>query len=103
MKLTYPHCCNRIALHKEITTKYAIVTENIQIGLSIGNSRYHWAWYLNTKLQSSWDTEYLTIDRSSHLFPIDLQEIIKASRIDIDNIPIYLISVVPIQTEICAI
>jgi type III pantothenate kinase len=74
--------------------------QNIQIGLSIGNSRYHWAWYLKTKLQSSWDTEYLTIDRCSDLFPIDLQETIKTCQISIDHIPIYLISVVPHQTEI---
>jgi type III pantothenate kinase len=71
------------------------MTENIQIGLSIGNSRYHWAWFLNTKLQSSWDTEYLTIDRSFDLFPVDLQKIIKTY-----PIPIYLISVVPSQTTI---
>ncbi|WP_310425939.1 pantothenate kinase [Chamaesiphon sp. VAR_48_metabat_135_sub] len=84
------------------------MNENIQIGLSIGNSRYHWAWFLNTKLQSSWDTEYLTIvgnasqyeNRASSLFPIDLQAIIKRDRLEIDRIPIYLISVVPSQTEI---
>jgi type III pantothenate kinase len=76
------------------------MTESIQIGLSIGNSRYHWAWYLKTKLQSSWDTEYLTIDRFSDLFPIDLQEIIKAGQIEVNNVTIYLISVVPSQTEI---
>lgn len=76
------------------------MTQNIQIGLSIGNSRYHWAWYLKTKLQSSWDTEYLTIDRSSNLFPIDLQKTIQADHIKINKIPIYLISVVPNQTAI---
>ena len=72
----------------------------IQIGLSIGNSRYHWAWFLNTKLQSSWDTEYLTIDRSPSLFPIDLQAIIKNHQLNLNTIPIYLISVVSNQTEI---
>jgi type III pantothenate kinase len=76
------------------------MNQNIQIGLSIGNSRYHWAWFLNTKLQSSWDTEYLTIDRCSQLFPINLQAIIKTARIKLDPIPIYLISVVANQTEI---
>jgi type III pantothenate kinase len=69
--------------------------QNIQIGLSIGNSRYHWAWYLKTKLQSSWDTEYLSIDRSFDSFPIDLQQVIKTHPFEI-----YLISVVPNQTEI---
>jgi type III pantothenate kinase len=72
----------------------------IQIGLSIGNSRYHWAWFLNTKLQSSWDTEYLTIDRYSSLFPIDLQAVIKNHQLNLNTIPIYLISVVSNQTEI---
>jgi type III pantothenate kinase len=71
------------------------MNQNIQIGLSIGNSRYHWAWYLKTKLQSSWDTEYLTIDRSFNSFPLNLQAIIKTHPFEI-----YLISVVPNQTEI---
>jgi type III pantothenate kinase len=74
--------------------------ENIQIGLSIGNSRYHWAWFLNTKFQSSWDTEYISIDRFSDSFPIDLQLLINQTRIAIDKVPIYLVSVVPSQTEI---
>lgn len=76
------------------------ITERIQIGLSIGNSRYHWAWFLNTKLQSSWDTEYLTPDRLSGSIPIELQSLIKQTQIDIDQFPIYLISVVPSQTAI---
>jgi type III pantothenate kinase len=83
-----------------------ITRENIQIGLSIGNSRYHWAWFLNTKLQSSWDTEYIIpVDAASPLenrffafLPIDLQAIINNHQIDL--IPIYLISVVPSQTAI---
>jgi type III pantothenate kinase len=74
--------------------------KNIQIGLSIGNSRYHWAWFLDTKLQSSWDTEYLSIDRCSSLFPIDLHSIIKTDQLKLETIPIYLVSVVPNQTAI---
>ncbi len=74
--------------------------KNIQIGLSIGNSRYHWAWFLNTKLQSSWDTEYLAPDRFTESFPLDLHLIIKQAQIEIDRIPIYLASVVTSQTEI---
>jgi type III pantothenate kinase len=76
------------------------MTENIQIGLSIGNSRYHWAWFLNTKLQSSWATEYLTPDRCLKLLPLDLQEIISQTQINIDRVPLYLVSVVPSQTAI---
>jgi type III pantothenate kinase len=74
--------------------------ENIQIGLSIGNSRYHWAWFLNTKLQSSWDTEYLTPDRFSQSFSLDLQVSIDRLQLEINRIPIYLASVVPNQTAI---
>ena len=78
----------------------ATISESIQIGLSIGNSRYHWAWFLNTKLQSSWDTEYIPPDRLLNILPIDLQKIIKNDRIEVTKISIYLISVVPSQTVI---
>lgn len=78
----------------------ATISESIQMGLSIGNSRYHWAWFLNTKLQSSWDTEYLIPDRLLELLPIDLQAIIKEYQLEIDRIPIYLVAVVPRQTVI---
>ena len=70
----------------------------IQLGLSIGNSRYHWAWFLNTKFQASWDTEYLDLNRYLGFLPIDCQRIINQVSIEIDLIPIYLISVVPSQT-----
>jgi type III pantothenate kinase len=80
-----------------------LMAENIQIGLSIGNSRYHWAWFLNTKFQSSWDTEYITLvgaaspleHRLLEILPIDLQQLITP---EIDRLPIYLVSVVPSQT-----
>ncbi len=72
----------------------------IQLGLSIGNSRYHWAWFLNTKFQSSWDTEYLRIDRYFDFLPIDCQRIISQNQIEFDLIPLYLVSVVPSQTTI---
>jgi type III pantothenate kinase len=76
--------------------------DNIWIGLAIGNSRYHWAWFLNTQLQSSWDTVYLDplLISKSKLLPLDLQEEIDREQIDIAALPIYLISVVPSQTAI---
>jgi type III pantothenate kinase len=97
------------------------VTEKIWIALAIGNSRYHWAWFLNTQLQSSWDTSYLTIDvikqmmsisnDTSHsknfedkdflkLLPTNLHQTISSQQISISQIPIYLCSVVSSQTEI---
>jgi type III pantothenate kinase len=77
-----------------------MIEKTIQIGLSIGNSRYHWSWFLNTKIQSSWDSDYCTPDRSANLFPIDLQAIIKTQALTLETMPIYLVSVVPAQTEI---
>ena len=76
--------------------------DNIWIGLAIGNSRYHWAWFLNTQLQSSWDTVYLDplVISKSKLLPLDLQQEIDRQQIDLAAVPIYLISVVPSQAVI---
>jgi type III pantothenate kinase len=86
--------------------------ERIWLALAIGNSRYHWAWFLNTELQASWDTNYLTTaqiegsvfgDRDANfleLLPTNLRELIDRCRLDLDRLPIYLCSVVPSQTEI---
>jgi type III pantothenate kinase len=75
---------------------------NIWIALAIGNSRYHWAWFLNTQLRSSWDTVYLDplVISKSKLLPVELQQEIDRQQIDIAMVPIYLISVVPSQTAI---
>jgi type III pantothenate kinase len=79
------------------------VINNIWIALAIGNSRYHWAWFLNTQLQSSWDTTYVGLERVGSqlkLLPLDLQREIDRQQIYISTVPIYLISVVPSQTTI---
>jgi type III pantothenate kinase len=89
------------------------VNERIWLALSIGNSRYHWAWFIDRKLQSSWDTAYLSDEILSQivsadltnsdlleLFPIDLQHQLATDRINITKLPIYLASVVPSQTAI---
>jgi type III pantothenate kinase len=74
------------------------MNQNIQIGLSIGNSRYHWAWCLDGKLQATWDSAYLTPAQYLELCPIDLQTIIQTHSLKLEKIPLYLISVVPNQT-----
>jgi type III pantothenate kinase len=89
------------------------VINNIWLALALGNSRYHWAWFLGTQLQASWDTAHLdltslasrwsVIDLVSdnlNLFPRSLQLEIDRQDIDISQVPIYLISVVPSQTTI---
>ncbi len=89
------------------------VAEKIWIALAIGNSRYHWAWFLNTKLQSSWDTNYFNSDimaqmmaeistesAISALLPINLRQMVSSGKLSIGEVPIYLVSVVPSQTAI---
>jgi type III pantothenate kinase len=97
------------------------VNDKIWIALAIGNSRYHWAWFLNTQLQSSWDTSYLTIDEIDRimsvpdrlhdrtgfdlkdwlgLLPSNLLQTISDRQITISQLPIYLCSVVSSQTKI---
>jgi type III pantothenate kinase len=76
------------------------------LGLSIGNSRLHWAWFSGNELQSSWDT--------SHLDAFSIQRLIinqfnfhRCQLLDEsiplpqwDNMPdLWLISVVPHQTQ----
>ncbi len=70
--------------------------DNIWIGLAIGNSRYHWAWFLNTQLQSSWDTPYQAPELAIH----QAMDYVYRHQIDINRVPIYLVSVVPDQTKI---
>jgi type III pantothenate kinase len=86
---------------------------NIWIALAIGNSRYHWAWFIHTQIQSSWDTAHLDLESLAslrsvidvvsgklNLLPISLQLELDRQDIDISQVPIYLISVVPHQTNI---
>jgi type III pantothenate kinase len=90
-----------------------LVAQKIWIALVIGNSRYHWAWFLHTKLQSSWDTVYFTTDIITQMMsanpsgfssitslPIELQAELADRQIAMSEVPIYLVSVVPNQTLI---
>lgn len=77
------------------------------IALIVGNSRYHWAWLVNDRVKYTWDTPYLSTDDISRMMsdgslwncaeaalPQELQES------SLTQVPIYLASVVPSQTEI---
>ncbi len=76
------------------------------LGLMIGNSRLHWAWFIGETLYCAWDTDYLPISAVEQLthgwngvewvdefFPCDFSQ---------NNylLPLYLASVVPSQTVI---
>jgi type III pantothenate kinase len=60
------------------------------IGLAIGNSRLHWAWFTKETLQKSWDTD--------HLIPSEVEQVIqKLTSPNSEPPPLYLASVVPTQ------
>jgi type III pantothenate kinase len=59
--------------------------------LAIGNSRLHWAYFRDGRLQSRWNSSHLSrADEIDRLFPANVPS----------NIPLYLASVVPQQTPI---
>ncbi len=78
--------------------------EKIWLGLMVGNSRLHWAWFVDETLKCAWDTDYLptsvleNLEKCGNLgdllapyvtgFPASLSK----------SIPLYLASVVPSQT-----
>jgi type III pantothenate kinase len=70
------------------------------LGLIIGNSRLHWAWFEGKTLQETWDTPHLLekIDSAKSLnqyLPEQYHQIINT-----ELITIYLASVVPFQTAL---
>ncbi len=78
------------------------VNSRIWIALAIGNSRYHWAWFIDDRLQASWDTIYLTSVTNETLLELLPSDLIAAINgvWSIERIDIYLCSVVPPQTAI---
>lgn len=76
------------------------------LGLMIGNSRLHWAWFEGETLKAAWDTEYLSKDSlqqlGSTLSTGNLpNQIFPSTLIDscfVAQIPLYIASVVPSQT-----
>lgn len=71
----------------------------------IGNSRLHWAWFIEEALQFAWDTEYLPASVVQNLASCQnitdfSREILAPGAINITLPPIYLASVVPQATII---
>lgn len=80
--------------------------EQVWLGLMIGNSRLHWAWFIGENLQQAWDTQHLPDSVVKHLaqgwdaggwerenFPSSLISLPR-------QLPLYLASVVPSQTAL---
>jgi type III pantothenate kinase len=57
------------------------------LGLMIGNSRLHWAWFENATILRTWDTPHLTAETIVQAVPPTAQ-----------HLPLWIASVVPSQT-----
>jgi type III pantothenate kinase len=70
------------------------------LGLIIGNSRLHWAWFEKKTLQATWDTPHL-LEKIDSVKSLN-QHISHQSHqiINTKSITIYLASVVPLQTAL---
>ena len=69
------------------------------LGLAIGNSRLHWAWFEQYTLIETWDTQHLSVA----IKPNQLPRQFLASKLleqQLTQIPVYLASVVPAQTKL---
>lgn len=67
------------------------------LGLIIGNSRLHWAWFRGENLAAAWDSQHLA---SQEIGEKLLGEIIlpHLSKKNLNDLPLYIASVVPSQT-----
>jgi type III pantothenate kinase len=80
-------------------------TDNSWIGLIIGNSRLHWALFVDNTLYSAWDTDHLSESDIKHLAQTNTLPLSPSSSRPIflsPNLPITLVlaSVVPTQTKL---
>ena len=69
------------------------------LAIAVGNSRLHWAWFEDRTLIETWDTHYLSnLVKSDELPQLFLSaNLIKQKYIEL---PVYLASVVPQQTQL---
>ena len=69
------------------------------LGLAIGNSRLHWAWFQDGELQISWNSKYLTESVVNNTIPFDIfpDPVLKGK---LSRLPVCLVSVVPVQTSL---
>ncbi|MEA5508872.1 pantothenate kinase [Crocosphaera sp. UHCC 0190] len=65
------------------------------LALVIGNSRLHWGYFKQNKLQSIWDNEHLSKPLITQILPQNLL----LPNIP-NNLPLYIASVVPFQTKL---
>lgn len=83
-----------------VSNKYLEVKN--YLALAIGNSRLHWAWFDQDILMKTWDTQHLSTEVKfdqlpQHLLSNNLTKILNKQ--GLTQIPVYLASVAPQQTE----
>lgn len=90
-KLSNIYCLDNLA-----QTAYSQQMSSDWLGLIIGNTRLHWAWFQGQKLQTAWDTRHLQRPLAK-LSPASLPPELADYQ---TNLPLYLASVVPTQTAL---
>lgn len=80
-----------------------MVNQSIYLALAIGNSRLHWALFKGEELCCSWDTDYLAATSMQLLASGNWDDLPSEILVGEDftyPLPLYLVSVVPSQTEL---
>jgi type III pantothenate kinase len=74
----------------------------VWLALAIGNSRYHWGWFIDQELQEFWHSEYVSAANwpQQLVLPNNFAAYLQSQQLQLSEIPIYLASVVPAQTEL---
>ena len=75
-----------------------MTNESDWLGLMIGNSRLHWAWFRGEKLLEAIDSEHLSV--CSESFPTDCENRVLKELLRTGKLPVYMASVVPEQTAL---
>mgnify|MGYP003519479682 CR=1 FL=1 len=74
--------------------------QNKYLCLAIGNSRLHWAFFQEDKLELTWNTQHLSqlvtdLESLQAIFPAEL------SNLALSSLPFYIASVLPLHTNFC--
>ncbi len=74
----------------------------VWLALAIGNSRYHWGWFIGQELQESWHSSYVSAEHwpQQLVLPHNLAIYLQAQQLQLADIPIWLASVIPAQTAL---
>ncbi len=74
----------------------------VWLALAIGNSRYHWGWFIDQEFQDSWHSDYVSADNWQYelRLPDNFATYLESQQLQLSEVPVYLASVVPTQTKL---